>query len=136
MRGDITYRTSLILSSLKDVKIDNNIAPDGMSIEDRLRSLVKRTADDIRHCSNVCDTYGKKRLLAKVLLGSIWDAKLLEFVRLFNHRRLEFEFELSLHHTSQVDRLVRPFPNLTLLGMEWMFSTRSPLFRDPLLLKC
>ena len=117
------------------MKIDNHIAPNGMSVEDRLRPLVERTVDDIRLCSNVCDVYGKKRLLAKVLLGSMWNAKLLEFVRLFNQRRREFEFELSLHHTSQVDRLVRPFPNLTLLGMRWMFSTRSPRFRDPLLLR-
>lgn len=100
----ITYCTSLISRSLKDVKIDNLIAPDGTSIEHRLRSLVERTADDIKLFSNVCDTYVKKRLLAKVLLASIWDAKLLEFVRLFNHRRREFESELSIHTGQGVDK--------------------------------
>ena len=98
------------------MNFDNLIAPDGMSIEDRLRPLVEQAADDIKWCSNVCDTYMKKRLLARVALARIWDAKLLEFVRLFNNRRLEFEFELSRHRTIQVHRLVRPFPNFTLLG--------------------
>jgi hypothetical protein len=57
--------------SLKDVV--SLIAPDGMSIEDCLGSLVARTVDDInlKVCSNVCDTYVKTRLLAKVVLGPI-----------------------------------------------------------------
>ena len=93
-----TYHASLTSHSLKDV------APDGTSIEDRLRALVMRTADDIKQCSNVCDTYKKKRLLAKVISASIWDTKLLEFVRLFNQRRREFEFELSIHTSQGVNR--------------------------------
>jgi hypothetical protein len=99
-----TYHASLTSHSLKDVENDKLIAPDGTSIEDRLRSLVMRTADDIKLCSNVCDTYKKKRLLAKVISASIWDAKLLGFVRLFNHRRREFEFELSVHTSQGVNR--------------------------------
>jgi len=102
-----TYRASLTSHSLKDVENDKLIgviAPDGMSIEDRLRSLVARTADDIKLCSTVCDTYVKKRLLAKVMLGSIWDAKLLEFVQRFTKRRQEFEFELSVHTNQGVDK--------------------------------
>ena len=83
------------------METDKLIAPDGTSIEDRLKSLVMRTAVDIKLCSNVCDTYVKKRLLAKVILTSIWDAKLLRFVRLFNHRRREFE--LSIHTILGVD---------------------------------
>ena len=83
---------------------DKLIAPDGTSLEDRLRSLVARTADDIKLCSNECDTYVKKRLLAKVMLGSIWDAKLLEFVQLFTKRRQEFELELSIHTGQGVDK--------------------------------
>jgi hypothetical protein len=82
---------------LKDVENDKLIAPDGTGIKYRLRFLVTRTADDIKLCSNVCDAYVKKRLLVKVTLAQAWDAKLLGFVRLFNHRRREFEFELSIH---------------------------------------
>jgi hypothetical protein len=116
VRDDITCRTSLMLYRLKDVGFDGN---DGMSIGDRLLPPAERAAEDIRYCSNVCDAYGKKSLLAKVLQGPLWDAKLLKFVQLFSQRRQEFEFELTLHRTIQVDRLVR-----------------SPLFRDPLLLQC
>jgi hypothetical protein len=90
--------------SLKDVENDKLIAPDGTNIEDRLKSLVERTADDIKTCSNVCDAYMKKRLLAKVLLSSLWDARLLDFVELFAVRRREFEFELTMHTSQGVDK--------------------------------
>ena len=90
--------------SLKDVENDKLIAPDGTNIENRLTSLVGRTADDIKTCSNVCDAYMKKRLLSKVLLSSLWDMKLLEFVQLFATRRQEFEFELTLHTGKGVDK--------------------------------
>ena len=97
---------SLKSQSLKSVKseIDELSATDGISIEDRLKSLVERTADDIKACSNVCDAYMKKRLLAKVLLGSVWDAKLLDFVKLFAERRQEFEFELTIHTNQGVSK--------------------------------
>ena len=98
------YRTVLISSSLQNVESDKLVAPDG-TITDRLKSLVDRTADDIKQCSNSCDTYTKKRLLAKVLLGSSWDAKLLEFVKLFTKRRREFEFELSIHTSRSIDEV-------------------------------
>jgi hypothetical protein len=90
--------------SLKDVENDKLIAPEGTNIEDRLKSLVERTADDIKTCSNVCDAYTKKRLLAKVLLSSLWDMKLLNFVELFATRRKEFEFELTMHSSQGIDK--------------------------------
>jgi hypothetical protein len=96
--------SSLTSRSLKDVQNDKLIAPDGMNIEDRLKSLVERTADDIKTCSNVCDAYMKKRLLAKVLLSTLWDSRLLDFVKLFATRRREFEFELTMHTSQGVDK--------------------------------
>jgi hypothetical protein len=90
--------------SLKNVENDRLIAPDGTNIEDRLKSLVECTADDIKACSNVCDAYMKKRLLAKVLLSTLWDARLLDFVKLFAKRRREFEFELTMHTNQGVDK--------------------------------
>ena len=94
----------LTFYSLKDVENDKVIAPDGTKIEGRLTSLVERTADDIKTCSNVCDAYMKKRLLAKVLLSPMWDMKLLDFVELFAMRRREFEFELMMHTSKGVDK--------------------------------
>ncbi|KAI0301375.1 hypothetical protein BC826DRAFT_989073 [Russula brevipes] len=93
-----------VLLLLKDMEDDKLTAPNGMSIEDRLKSLVERTADDIKECSNVCDAYTNKNLLAKVLLGSVWDAKLLDFVKLFALRRREFVFELTVHTSRGVDK--------------------------------
>ena len=84
---------------------DNIVAPDGRSLEDRLKSLVERTANDIKSCSNVCDTYAKKRLLAKVFLGPVWDDKLLSWVARFSDRRKDFEFALSIHTTRAVDQV-------------------------------
>jgi hypothetical protein len=90
--------------SLKDVENDKLIAPDGTNIKDRLKSLVECTADDIKTCSNVCDAYMKKRLLAKVLLSTLWDARLLDFVKLFATRRRDFEFELTMHSSQGIDK--------------------------------
>src|SRR6201999_3928660 len=64
-----------------------------------------RTADDIKTCSNVCDAYMKKRLLAKVMLSSVWDTKLLDFVKLFGQRRQDFQFELTIHTGQGVDKV-------------------------------
>jgi hypothetical protein len=94
----------LIPCSLKGMDNDKMAAPDGISIEDRLKSLVDCTADDIKMCSNVCDAYMKKTLLAKVLMSAVWDAKLLDFVKLFATRRQEFEFELTMHTGQGVDK--------------------------------
>ena len=100
----LAYRTSLISRSFKDLENDMLIAPDGISLMDRLKSLVDRTADDIKSCSNSCDTYLKKKILPKVFLESIWNAKFLEFVKLFTRRRQEFEFELTIHTSHGVDK--------------------------------
>ncbi|KAF8500281.1 hypothetical protein F5888DRAFT_1633046 [Russula emetica] len=56
---------------LNDMEDDKLIAPDGTNIEDRLKSLVERTADNIKACWNVCDAFMKKRLLAKVLFEQL-----------------------------------------------------------------
>jgi hypothetical protein len=52
----------------------------------------------------VCDAYTKKRLLAKVILSSVWDLKLLDFIKLFASRKQEFELELSIHTSQGVDK--------------------------------
>ncbi|KAH9171873.1 hypothetical protein EDB89DRAFT_2070429 [Lactarius sanguifluus] len=75
-----------------------------VGIEDRLKTLVERTADDIKLCSNECDTYAKKNLLAKVFLGPVWDDKLLNWVTLFSKRRQAFVLELSIRTSQGVDK--------------------------------
>lgn len=98
------YRSTLTFHSLKDVENDKITAPDGMTIEDRLKSLIQCTAEDIKMCCNVCDAYMKKRLLAKVLSSSVWEAKLFDFAELFTTRRQEFLFELAVHTSQAADK--------------------------------
>ena len=101
-----THYTVLCLQSfsLKNVRNDELVRPDGRSIEDRWKPLVKRTANDIKSCSSLCDTYAKKGLLAKVFKGPSWNDKFLSWVTLFSKRREEFEFELSIHTNRGVDK--------------------------------
>jgi hypothetical protein len=89
--------------SLAKVKDDNVFIPDSSIILDRLNPLIVQTADDIKACSNVCDIYMKKSLLAKVMSGPLWDAKLLGFVKLFRERRQAFVSALTLDANSKGD---------------------------------
>ncbi|KAF8273628.1 hypothetical protein EI94DRAFT_1795034 [Lactarius quietus] len=93
-----------VLLLLGKVTNDKLVAPDGRSIKDRMKSIVERTAEDIKKCSSTCDTYAKKKLLAKVFRGPAWNEKLLHWVSVFSNRRQEFEFELSLHTGQGVDK--------------------------------
>ena len=121
-------RVTLISCSLKGLENDKLIAPDGTNIEDRLKSLVGRTVDDIKACSNLCDAYMKKRLLARVLLSSVWDAKLLGFVEVFAMRRQEFEFELTMLTTRGVDKAIMKLDVIneqsayTHIPLSWLFT--------------
>ncbi|KAI0260000.1 hypothetical protein BC834DRAFT_942566 [Gloeopeniophorella convolvens] len=92
------------LLQLKDVRDREVVGPSYQKVEDRMKTLIERTAEDIKHCSNTCDTYAKKRLLAKVFQGPFWDQKLLSFVELFTKRRAEFEFALSVHTSLGVEQ--------------------------------
>ena len=99
------YTVSYLWSfSLRNVKNDELVAPDGRSIEDRWKPLVERTANDIKSCSSVCDTYAKKGLLAKIFKSPIWNDNLLGWATRFSNRRKEFEFELSIHTNQGVDK--------------------------------
>jgi hypothetical protein len=91
--------------SLNEVQNDKLIAPDGRTIEDRLKSLVGQTAEDIKICSNVCDSYLKKRPLAKVIWSLSWDANFAGFVELFTIRRQDFQRELTYHISESVDKI-------------------------------
>ncbi|PIL33864.1 hypothetical protein GSI_03570 [Ganoderma sinense ZZ0214-1] len=68
-----------------------------------MQELVKQTAEDIKTCANAGDTYAKKKLLVKVIKGSIWDCTLKGFIDLFANRRKAFTFALALHVGAGVD---------------------------------
>jgi hypothetical protein len=46
----------------------------------------------------------KKRPLAKVMLSSVWDVKLLDFTKLFTERRQKFQFEITIHTSQGVNK--------------------------------
>ncbi|KAI0038791.1 hypothetical protein FA95DRAFT_1505041, partial [Auriscalpium vulgare] len=101
-----------VLLQLQDIRDEKVVAPDKTTIEDRLKSLVERTAEDIKACSNACDTYCKKKLLAKVFQGPLWDTKLLSFVDVFEKRRTAIEFALSIHNTETLEAMTAKLSNV------------------------
>lgn len=70
-----------------------------------MQSLVSGAAQDIKDCANACDTWMKKRILLKVLVGPAWEGKLAAFSATFNSRRMEFEFALQIHTASAIDQV-------------------------------
>ncbi|KAI0708178.1 hypothetical protein C8T65DRAFT_211601 [Cerioporus squamosus] len=91
------------LLQLRSIKDEETIGPDGMTIKARMQELVKQAADEIKSCANACDTYSKKRLIVKVIKGSVWDSTLKGFIDAFANRRKAFTFALSIHIGVGVD---------------------------------
>ena len=88
---------------LRGIKDEETIGPDGQTIKARMQELVKQTAEDIKTCANACDAYSKKKLLVKVIKGSIWEGTLKGFIDVFANRRKAFTFALSIHVGVGVD---------------------------------
>ena len=88
---------------LRGIKDEESVGPDGQTIKERMQELIKQTADDIKTCANACDTYAKKKLIVKVIKGSVWEGTLKGFIDLFASRRKAFTFALSIHVGVGVD---------------------------------
>ncbi|OBZ66087.1 hypothetical protein A0H81_13974 [Grifola frondosa] len=95
------------LTQLQDVKDEGNVGRDGITIQVRMQDLISQTANDIKECANVCDTYSKKKLLVRILKGPIWDSTLQGFIQLFAKRRDEFDLSISFHVGLGVDNANR-----------------------------
>lgn len=91
-------------SSLRTIKSEEEIGPDGMSIKARIQDLVDATATDIKKCANACDAYLKKKVVVKILTGAKWEYTLSRFAGHFQRRRAEFEFALHMHVGLGVDK--------------------------------
>ncbi|KAH9919746.1 uncharacterized protein BXZ73DRAFT_104850 [Epithele typhae] len=92
---------------LKDIESTSHRGLDGQAIEDRLEALSKQTAADIKACANLCDTFLKKRTLARVFKGPIWADKLASWVDVFTERKGGFEFALAMHSATTVSDVKR-----------------------------
>ena len=53
------HHSDATTSSLKDVPDPKKIAPDGQTIEGRMKTLCETVAEDIQLCANACDAYLK-----------------------------------------------------------------------------
>ena len=62
-----------------------------------MRALAEQAASDIKNCANACDTYSKKKLLVKVLMGAAWEGRLTDFLDRFTKIRSEFKMALAMH---------------------------------------
>ena len=61
-----------------------------------MRALAEQAASDIKNCANACDTYSKKKLLVKVLMGPAWEGRLTDFLDRFTKTRSEFKLALAM----------------------------------------
>jgi hypothetical protein len=53
------YLPDQLIFRLKHISDPNQVAPDGQTIEGRMRTICAAAAADIREFSNACDTYAK-----------------------------------------------------------------------------
>ena len=95
------------LFRLKGIETRTHVGLDGKNLEDRLETLSKNTADDIKACANLCDTFLKKKTLVRVFKGPVWAEKLGGFVTVFAERKGDFEFALAMHTANAVTDVKR-----------------------------
>ncbi|KAI0666566.1 hypothetical protein C8Q78DRAFT_1107669 [Trametes maxima] len=100
------------LLQLRSIKDQDTIGHGGMTVKGRMQELVKQTADDITACGNACDTYSKKRLIVKVIKGSVWESTLKGYMDVFAKRRKDFTFALAIHTGMGVDDANRKLASL------------------------
>ncbi|KAI0665675.1 hypothetical protein C8Q78DRAFT_1063523 [Trametes maxima] len=99
---------------------------DGLTVGVRLEDLVKKTAREIKECANACDAYARKRLLAKVFKAPSWEGTLKEYIQLFNDRKNEFCFRISIHTGQGVDSANAKLDVLTAkIGIVFEFFRRA-----------
>ncbi|KAM5542277.1 hypothetical protein V8D89_004150 [Ganoderma adspersum] len=97
----------MVMVQLKGVENRTHVGLDGRPLKDRLEELAEKTAKDIKDCANLCDTFVKKKLLVKVFKGPVWAERLAGFVKVFEDRKADFEFALTMHTANSVSDVKR-----------------------------
>ncbi|PFH49014.1 hypothetical protein AMATHDRAFT_76430 [Amanita thiersii Skay4041] len=88
---------------LRHIRRPSDKGPDGLSIAERLESLMVQIAHDIKQCGSACDAYMKKSFLAKTVKASVYETRLGEFATLFKEHRKSLELALSVHAAIAAD---------------------------------
>ncbi|GAW07240.1 hypothetical protein LENED_009217 [Lentinula edodes] len=68
----------------------------GFTVEESLKKICFRIAEDIWSCANLCDSYSKKRLLVKLLKSPIYEGRLAGYIQTFVERRTELHTVLGM----------------------------------------
>ncbi|KAJ3809510.1 hypothetical protein F5876DRAFT_43739 [Lentinula aff. lateritia] len=68
----------------------------GFTVEESLKKICSRIAEDIWSCANLCDSYSKKRLLVKLLKSPIYEGRLAGYIQTFVERRTELHTVLGM----------------------------------------
>ncbi|KAM5542283.1 hypothetical protein V8D89_004156 [Ganoderma adspersum] len=87
----------MVMVQLRRIATQTHVGLDGKVLKDRLQELAEKTAEDIKQCANVCDTFLKKGILVKFFKGPVWADRLAGFVKVFAARKGEFQLALDMH---------------------------------------
>ncbi|KAI5885421.1 uncharacterized protein SCHCODRAFT_02644700 [Schizophyllum commune H4-8] len=75
---------------------------EGNTISGRLKPVMTAIARDIIACAHECDTYAKKRLLAKVFKSPIYEQRFVEFGERFARHHQSINVAIEVHTTITV----------------------------------
>ncbi|KAI9059697.1 hypothetical protein FKP32DRAFT_1541614, partial [Trametes sanguinea] len=102
-------------------RTSNDIGRDGIPLNVRLRELAEGTAEDIKHCANLCDAFLKSRLLVRVLKGPLWAERFASTMERFARRKEEYSLALAMHTASTVTRMAVDIESID-IKMQLMFD--------------
>ncbi|KAL7285783.1 hypothetical protein ACG7TL_000892 [Trametes sanguinea] len=109
-----------VITHFKDLQ-SNDIGRDGIPLNVRLRELAEGTAEDIKHCANLCDAFLKSRLLVRVLKGPLWAERFASTMERFARRKEEYSLALAMHTASTVTRMAVDIESID-IKMQLMFD--------------
>ncbi|KAF9447906.1 hypothetical protein P691DRAFT_775794 [Macrolepiota fuliginosa MF-IS2] len=92
-----------VLLQLQRMKDPEDRGPDGVTIKDRMQTLIERIARSIRECGSACDVYMKKSFLSRVLKSKIYEHRLAGWAKVFVNYTLELDRAVTVHIALGVD---------------------------------
>ncbi|KAL7286008.1 hypothetical protein ACG7TL_001125 [Trametes sanguinea] len=91
------------LLKLDDIDDPGCIGATGKTIQEKLQPIIDQVEADILTCANVCDTYAKQSVVARVFSGPRWDAELQQYIKRFEKRRADMQFTIAVHLGMSID---------------------------------
>ncbi|CDO69805.1 hypothetical protein BN946_scf184803.g3 [Trametes cinnabarina] len=114
------------LLRLDEVNDPAHIGPTGKTIQEKLQPVIDQVEADILTCANVCDTYAKQSLVARVFAGPRWDAELQQYIKRFEKRRADMQFTIAVHLGMSIDAANRQLSMLHQKALTYLESCISP----------